>query len=273
LHAAATRPEFVETLRDVHPDLPALKHSQVSQRAAERRKGAPQPGRVLKRGEMDRAGKVLEAGPVDELNLRALLQGDNFIPVPPGIAVSQVNTPALFGDGWIDAVPDRILVGMENDQRRWWHAEPGQNELPVGRASRLPDGRMGKFGWKAQTAMLSDFVQAACANELGLGNPGHAQPASLKNPAYKAPGLDLTQEQCDQITAFVASLDRPRERSPVKLAERDDARAGRKLFSTIEEAIAMHGGQGQRSALQFGQKLTRGEQLQLIAFLKTLRAP
>ena len=42
---------------------------------------------------------------------------------------------------------------------------------------------------------------------------------------------------------------------------------------TLEEAIALHGGQGQRSALHFNQKLNRGEQLQLIAFLKTLRAP
>ena len=233
LHAAATRTEFQETLQDVHPDLPAITHSQVSQRAAERRKGAPRGvSRALAPGEMERAGRVLDARPVDEIDVRALLQGDNGL-IPPGITVSQVNTPALFGAGWIDAVPDRLLVGMENDQRRWWHAEPGQNELPVGRASRLPDGRIGKFGWKAQTATLSDFVQAACANELGLGNPGHEQPASLKNPGYKAPGLDLTQEQCDQITAFVSSLDRPRERSPAKLAERDDSRAGRNLFSSI----------------------------------------
>jgi CxxC motif-containing protein (DUF1111 family) len=337
LHAAATRTELTETLDDVHPDLPPLTHWQLSQCAAERR---------------NPAGRVLDGRPVDEIDLRALLQGEKLIPMPAGVTVSQVNTPALFGDGWIDAVPDRILVGLENDQKRWWRAEPGQNELPVGRVSRLPDGRIGKFGWKAQTATLSDFVQAACANELGLGNPKQAQPASLKNPGYKPRGLDLTQEQCDQITAFVASLDRPRERSPAKLAERDDARAGRKLFSTIgcadchvpdlgsiegiysdlllhrmdpgmagsggynnrpepvptadpngspdpsewrtpplwgvadsapymhdgradtlEEAIALHGGQGQRAALHFGQKLTRGEQMQLIAFLKTLRAP
>jgi hypothetical protein len=52
----------------------------------------------------------------------------------------------------------------------------------------LCPGRIGKFGWKGQTATLSEFVQAACANELGLGNPNHPQPAPLRQPNYKAAG-------------------------------------------------------------------------------------
>ena len=47
-----------------------------------------------------------------------------------------------------------------------------------GRVSRLPDGRIGRFGWKGQTATLREFVLAACANELGLEVPGHHQPQS-----------------------------------------------------------------------------------------------
>jgi CxxC motif-containing protein (DUF1111 family) len=42
--------------------------------------------------------------------------------------------------------------------------------------------------------------------------------------------------------------------------------------ATLEEAIQMHDGQGKRSKEKFA-KLSRGEQAQLIAFLKTLRAP
>src|SRR5262249_2240665 len=134
---------------------------------------------------------------------------------PVGVVISQVNPPALFGARLIDAVPDRTLIAAEKSQRlKWGNAPAGKDELPIGRASRMPDGRVGKFGWKAQTATLSDFVQAACANELGLGNPGQAQPKSLKNPTYTPRGLDLTQEQCDQITAFVASLNEPTERTP-----------------------------------------------------------
>jgi CxxC motif-containing protein (DUF1111 family) len=152
---------------------------------------------------------------------------------PRGVAVTQVNTPALFGLGLIDAVPDQVLVEEEKNQRSKWGEERDQGEVPIGRVSRLPGGRIGKFGWKAQTAALSDFVQAACANELGLGNPGHPQPVPLKKPDYKAPGLDLTQEQCDQITAYVASLPAPRERLPESFQGLADAPAGRELFTTI----------------------------------------
>jgi CxxC motif-containing protein (DUF1111 family) len=95
---------------------------------------------------------------------------------------------------------------------RWGVANAVDETRPVGRVARLSDRRIGKFGWKGQSASLSDFVQAACANELGLGNPGQAQPRSLAKPGYEPAGLDLTQEQCDQIAAFCASLSRPIER-------------------------------------------------------------
>jgi CxxC motif-containing protein (DUF1111 family) len=272
--------------------------------------------------------------------------------MPSGVVVSQVNPPALYGARLIDAVPDRILIAAEKSQRlKWGNAPTGKDELPVGRASRMPDGRIGKFGWKAQTATLSDFVQAACANELGLGNPNMPQPSPLGKAGYKPRGLDLTQEQCDQITAFVASLDQPTETMPYGIKEQAEAAEGKKLFNnigcadchtpnlgsiegiysdlllhrmstemvgagayyekvvpipdttpsdgpvasewrtpplwgvadsapymhdgraeTLEEAIKLHGGQAKRSASRFAQ-LPEGEQKDLIAFLKTLRAP
>ena len=106
-------------------------------------------------------------------------------------------------------------------------------DMPVGRALRLADGRIGRFGWKAQSASLSDFVQAACANELGLGNPGQAQPRSLAYPSYQPTGLDLTLEQCNQLTAFCASLPRPSERVPDDSLARDGVMDGKKAFGKI----------------------------------------
>jgi CxxC motif-containing protein (DUF1111 family) len=156
------------------------------------------------------------------------------IALPPGVHLSQRNTPALFGASLIDAVPDRALIANERRERlKWGLASAKTEDLPVGRALRLPGGRVGRFGWKAQSRSLSDFVQAACANELGLGNPGQAQPRPLFKPDYQAPGLDLTTEQCDQITAFVASLPRPAERLPDDPLARDQALAGKTLFSAV----------------------------------------
>jgi CxxC motif-containing protein (DUF1111 family) len=93
--------------------------------------------------------------------------------------------------------------------------------------------RVGKFGWKANIGNLSEFVRVACANELGLGNPLQAQPASLSQPEYRPRGLDLTDQQCDQMTAYIASLPRPREVIPSSAAEAARAVAGKKHFKQI----------------------------------------
>jgi CxxC motif-containing protein (DUF1111 family) len=156
------------------------------------------------------------------------------IPFVNGVDLSQRNTPALFGAKWIDELPEREIIAGEKKQRLKAGLTSADSEtVPVGRASRLADGRVGRFGWKAQTATLAEFVQAACANELGLGNPGQAQPRPLGRPSYQAPGPDLTIEQCNQLTAFVASLDRPVERLSEGAAEAEEARKGKKVFHTI----------------------------------------
>lgn len=305
-----------ETLRDIHPSLPAIARPRL-----------------------------------EEL---VVLPGArrNLITMPKGVQVSQRNTPALFGVRLIDEMPDRYILANEKAQRLRWGLAPADGEqAPVGRALRLTGGNIGKFGWKAQVASLGEFVQTACAVELGLGNPAHAQPAPLGRSDYQPRGLDLTQQQCDEITTFVASLVPPVEKSPVLEAERERAASGKQLFGkigcadchtpdvgpvqgiysdlllhrmgqdlvgggyygepavpvaddpdtdgpspsewrtpplwgvadsapylhdgrapTLEDAIKLHGGQGAASARRFA-GLLAAEQEQLIAFLKTLRAP
>jgi CxxC motif-containing protein (DUF1111 family) len=150
-------------------------------------------------------------------------------------SVSQRNTPALFGAKLIDDLPDRVIIANERMQRVGGGlAAPGNEQATVGRALRLPNGHIGKFGWKAQSATLADFVQAACANELGLSNPGAAQPRPLGQPGYQAPaGFDLTAEQCRQMTMFVAALDRPKEIVPAVREDQERAHAGKRLFTNI----------------------------------------
>jgi CxxC motif-containing protein (DUF1111 family) len=153
--------------------------------------------------------------------------------LPRGVRVSQLNTPALFGANLIDDLPESAIIANEKAQRlRFGMAPSGGTEYPVGRATRTASGKIGRFGWKAQTASLGAFVRAACANELGLGNPAQAQPAPLSNPTYSPAGLDLTDAQCDQLTAFVASLSRPTERAE-NPAQAESAKEGKKLFSSV----------------------------------------
>ena len=152
----------------------------------------------------------------------------------PEFDMGQRNAPALFGASIIDAIPDAAILANERNQRPMLRlAVLNGEEFPAGRAAKLSKDRVGKFGWKANIGNLAEFVRVACANELGLGNPLQAQPASLSQPEYRPRGLDLTDQQCDQMTAFIASLPRPREVIPTSAAEAARAVAGKKHFKQI----------------------------------------
>jgi len=198
IHAQATSPRYQETLANASPELPKLARPTLNQ---------------------------IVAGPG---------KNDRLIQTQPSVHLSQRNTPALFGARLIDEMPDHVIIAGEKAQRvRAGMAPLGQDKAVAGRALRLAGGRVGKFGWKAQSASLGDFVRAACANELGLGNPGQAQPTPMSDVSYIPPGLDLTDRQCDQMTTFIASLERPRERVPADPLAAEQSRLGKKLFNQI----------------------------------------
>lgn len=198
IHARATQPKYQEKFESVHPELPGLAQNLV-------RDGGKRPHNFV--------GRLTGAGTVQ---------------------VSERNTPALFGAKLIDELPDRVIIAAERSQRlRQGLESPDSESAPVGRALRLADGKIGKFGWKSQTASLGEFVQGACANELGLGNPGSPQPRLLSQASYQPRGLDLTLDQCNQMTAFIASLNQPREQLPAQPQAHASAMAGKHLFSKI----------------------------------------
>ena len=87
------------------------------------------------------------------------------------LATTRRNTPALFGAGLIDGVPEESIVALSG-------RNPQFPEV-TGRVSRLNDGKVGRFGWKGHTASLKDFVLTACSVELGLEVPGHHQASDL----------------------------------------------------------------------------------------------
>jgi RNA polymerase sigma factor (sigma-70 family) len=115
------------------------------------------------------------------------------------LSLSERNTPALFGLGQIDAIPAEVLIA----------AAAQQPAAIRGRVNRSPEGRLSRFGWKAQLASLHEFVRSACANELGLEVPGHPQAISPLAPTAKAKGLDMTEADCDSLVAYLRALPAP----------------------------------------------------------------
>ena len=136
---------------------------------------------------------------------------------------SQRNPTPLFGMGRIDAIPDDVIEAAAR------HRQPGVH----GRVSRLPDGRVGRFGWKAQTATLREFILSAASVEMGLELPGHSQAADPRIPPLAAPGLDLNQDDCDALIAYVRALPSPVIETPADAKTVRAIRSGRSVFRAI----------------------------------------
>jgi CxxC motif-containing protein (DUF1111 family) len=139
---------------------------------------------------------------------------------------SQRNPTALFGAGLIDSIPDSVIEAGAKVKY------PGFKQI-AGRVSRLKDKRIGKFGWKSQTASLSDFVLTACAVELGLEVPAHHQAGSPQHPEAMAAGFDLNAQECDSLIGYVSDLPRPSEARPESEREAGEINAGRALFAKV----------------------------------------
>ena len=153
----------------------------------------------------------------------------SFDPGEAGLTRSQRNPTPLFGVGAIDAIPDEVL---KEAARKTFADFP---EI-TGRVASRPDGRIGRFGWKAQMPSLGEFVVTACSVELGLEAPGQPQgsdPTDSHASDVKAPGLDLTTDECDALVAFVRSLPAPRQQDSRSDAESETIQGGKKLFVSI----------------------------------------
>jgi CxxC motif-containing protein (DUF1111 family) len=139
---------------------------------------------------------------------------------------SERNAISLFGAGEIDSITDDDLVAAAAKKY------PDFPEVS-GRVARLKNGRVGKFGWKAQMSSLEDFVLTACGVELGLHVPGHAQGGDPRSPEYRAPGYDLDKKECDALIKFVGDLPAPTARKSSSVQQTSMIAAGKKQFGTI----------------------------------------
>ncbi len=168
--------------------------------------------------------------------------GSSSIQVPDfdPVRLESINTTALFGAGWIDRISPKSIQHshtgflLDNAAREF---RLDFNGMAPGKVRILPDGRVGKFGWKAQFATLDEFVAAACANEIGLGTALMEQPKPLSKPNYPSVPPDLDRKQFAALVAYIDTLPRPVEVVPELTAEQELAVRGKELFHTIGCAV------------------------------------
>ncbi len=132
--------------------------------------------------------------------------------------LSQRNSPPLYGLGLIDKIPIETLKTIASRQRFY--------------SSGKISGRVGtgKFGWRAQTDSLLNFVRGACAGELGLSQQRLAQPIDPADLSYRNAGVDISDEQCQQLASFIAKLPAPTQDLT---SDERRIRGGRTLFHRI----------------------------------------
>lgn len=131
--------------------------------------------------------------------------------------------PTLFGAGLIDQIPDATILA---------HADPtdADGDGIRGRANVLGDGRLGRFGWKADVPSVAEFSRDAMSNEMGVtvaAQPGLTFGFALDNDGVTDPELDAAA--LDDLTFFMASLAPPPRTSTDPSAEA----AGAQLFTSV----------------------------------------
>jgi RNA polymerase sigma factor (sigma-70 family) len=146
---------------------------------------------------------------------------------PVLIQSSERNPPPLFGTGLIDAISDDAIEAAAKRK------SAGSSGQPKGRVSRLKDGRIGRFGWKAQAATLEEFVLSAAAGEIGLEVPGRHQAADPRLPGVAAKGLDMDQGECDDLVDYVRSLPVAVGNAPAIDKDSAQIKAGESTFKSI----------------------------------------
>jgi CxxC motif-containing protein (DUF1111 family) len=173
--------------------------------------------------EQEAVRSKVQFGP--EFKFQAASRGDGFT-----VSHSQRNPTALFGAGWIDSIPAAAIESAAGSRNE---------DFPeiLGRVGQTADGAIGRFGWKCQTATLREFVFQACSVELGLEVPGHRQGSNPLSPESESAGLDLTEQECLALTAYVSALPRPTKPMADSDAERDYLDAGSKWFAAIGCAV------------------------------------
>ena len=176
-----------------------------------------------------------QGGPVFELRATPLLEAHGITndPVPAAATgVGHRSSPPLFGLGLVDAIPEATILAREDPN--------GTNRHGIrGHANRTIDGRVGRFGRKADTAALFDFVVGAYHEEMGITSP--LAPAKktvdgqpVPPDTILGPDPNITTNEIGSTFTFVRFLAPPPKQVFTNAQEQALADLGQRLFVKLE---------------------------------------
>ncbi len=131
-------------------------------------------------------------------------------------------TLSLFGVGLLERIPEEMILAGEDPL--------DANEDGIrGRAHRLPDGRLGRFGWNADVPSLAEFARDALSMEVGLTlPPQEGLSYGFATDEDDTPDPEISVEEIEALTFYMANL------GPAPSAQMGESEAeGRALFFEI----------------------------------------
>jgi CxxC motif-containing protein (DUF1111 family) len=150
--------------------------------------------------------------------------------VPAGAATGRFTASPLFGVGFVEAIPDSaILARADSDDR--------DQDGISGRVGRSADGRMARFGRKAQVATLREFVTSALHEEMGLTSSARPRDLVQGRPvspaADPAPDPEVSDAAVDLLTEYVRLLAPVVRGAPPRPWTAADVARGERRFTTV----------------------------------------
>lgn len=130
-------------------------------------------------------------------------------------------SPSLLGLGLLEAVDEAVILAGEDP-------EDADGDGIAGVARRLPDGRLGRFGWKAQIPSLKDFVYDALFQEMGITTNPASSPFAVGEDEDDVPDPEFADQDVLDITLYLELLGPPAPGEPGPLAAR-----GERVFEQV----------------------------------------
>ena len=149
----------------------------------------------------------------------------------------RITTPT-FGAGLIEALTDTAILNGKAGDAATKKARAGLGI--AGHENRMPDGTVGRFGWKAQTRTLNQFSADAFEHEMGVTSTAFPTPNDTTASCNFKSGLDdklvstpAGQMKMTDLVAAGMRLSAPR--TPIALST--SASNGKALFGSVGCAL------------------------------------
>ncbi|MEM9728593.1 MAG: di-heme oxidoredictase family protein [Myxococcota bacterium] len=174
---------------------------------------------AMRQGEVGLDGVFVEPPSGTGLPRHASFEDPDRPEPDPGVNVFEPRqTPAVFGLGLIEQIPRSTLEALADP-------DDANGDGIAGRPHVLADGRLGRFGWKADVPNVREFVRDALSNELGLTVPEEAGLTFGRlGDGDPVPDPEINQEAIDDLEAYLSLLGPPpRRRSDSALEDQGEA--------------------------------------------------